>query len=132
MKHIVIIEIPKTDSITIELDDSISPKLVSNFIHSLPFTTKANVWGDEIYTDPVSFLTEEKNAKTTVDLFDVAFWPPGKAVCLFYGPTPISTKQEIKPYSEVNILGKIINPDKSILSKIIAGTKFIFRSAKLS
>jgi len=32
-------------------------------------------------------------------LYDVAYWPTGKAICLFYGPTPIGNKNEIKPYS---------------------------------
>ena len=61
-----------------------------------------------------------------VNLNDVAYWPSGKAICLFFGPTPIGKKGEIKPYSPVNVIGKIINPDKNILSKMNEGTKIIF------
>ena len=127
MKHTITVEIPNSDNIDLELDDSQCPKTVSLFLKHLPFTLNANIWGDEIYTDPASFYAPEENAKSTVELFDVAFWPPGKAICLFYGPTPISEKNQIKPYSPVNVIGKIILPDKKILSKITDGTKLTFR-----
>lgn len=47
-----------------------------------------------------------ENSRALVDLMDVAYWPQGRAICLFFGPTPISKKGEIKPYSPVNINGK--------------------------
>jgi hypothetical protein len=37
----------------------------------------------------------------------VAFWPPGQAICLFYGLTPMSTGDEIRPASPVNVIGQI-------------------------
>ena len=58
----------------------------------------------------------EESAKSLVQLNDVAYWPTGKAICLFYGPTPIGKPGEITPASPVNILGKIISPDKSVLN----------------
>ena len=128
MKHTITIEIPNSDNIRIELDDSYCPDAVSAFLKHLPFTLKANLWGDEIYTDSAPFSTQEENSKSVVELFDVAFWPPGKAICLFYGPTPISEKNQIKPYSPVNIIGKIMAPDKTILSKIQDGTNLTFRA----
>ncbi|MEM3006486.1 MAG: cyclophilin-like fold protein [Candidatus Nitrosotenuis sp.] len=124
------VEISKTDNMLLELDEKIAPKTVSLFLKNLSFQTKLNVWGEEIYTDPTPIKADEENAKSTVDLFDVAYWPPGNAICLFYGPTPISTKNQIKPYSAVNVIGKIKNPDKTILSKIVAGTKATFREAR--
>ncbi len=71
-------------------------------------------------------MTEE-NAKPLVELNDVAYWPTGKAICLFYGPTPIGKRGEIKPYSPVNVIGKIVDPDKSILSKIKNGINVSFK-----
>ena len=117
MKHIVKIQIPKLSEIILELDDTNSPKTVSDFVKKLPFTVDLNVWGDEIYTSESPISQPEENAKSPVDLNDVAYWPTGKAVCLFYGPTPIGKKGEITPASPVNILGKIISPDKTILTK---------------
>jgi hypothetical protein len=112
----------------LELDDSIAPKTVSAFLKKLPFRTKANLWGQEIYTDPVPFTVDAENAKDVVHLHDVAFWPPGKAICLFYGPTPISEKNEIRPYSPVNVIGKILAPNSGVLKKISDKTMLDFQA----
>ena len=128
MKYTVTIKVSNSDNIKIELDNSYCPNTVAAFLKHLPFTLKENLWGDEIYTDPAPFSTPEENSKSVVELFDVAFWPPGKAICLFYGPTPISEKNQIKPYSPVNIIGKIMEPNKTILNKIRDGTKLTFQT----
>ena len=47
----------------------------------------------------------------------MAYWPTGKAICLFYGPTPIGEPGEITPASPVNIIGKILSPNKDVLEK---------------
>ncbi len=115
MKYTVQIKIPNSDSIILELDDTNSPKTVNDFIKKLPFSVDLNVWGDEIYTSESPINQPEENAKSPVQLNDVAYWPTGKAICLFYGSTPIGKPGEITPASPVNILGKIISPDKTIL-----------------
>lgn len=127
MKYNILIKIPNIQNISLELDDSSSPKTAKEFIKKLPFTVKLNIWGDEIYTDESPILASEENAISPVDLNDVAYWPQGKAICLFYGPTPIGKKGEITPYSPVNVIGKIINPDKKIISKIKDGQKATFQ-----
>jgi len=129
MKHKILVEIPKLETIILELNDENSPKTVKNFIERLPFTTGINLWGDEIYTNETPIDVSEENAKPLVELNDVAYWPTGKAICLFFGPTPIGNKNEIKPYSPVNVIGKIIDPDKTILSKIKNGTNVTFRKS---
>ncbi|MEE8180812.1 MAG: cyclophilin-like family protein [Nitrosopumilaceae archaeon] len=118
MKHKVEVVISKSDNIEIELDDSNSPNTIKKFVDNLPFTVGLNLWGEEIYTDESPIQAKEENAKPLVELNDVAYWPTGKAICLFFGPTPIGKKGEIKPYSPVNVIGRIINPDKSILNKL--------------
>jgi len=118
MKYSVILKITNSSNILLELDDSTSPKTVHDFVKKLPFTVDLNVWGDEIYTSKSPISQPEENAKSVVELFDVAYWPTGKAICLFYGPTPIGTPGEITPASPVNIVGKIISPDKAILNNI--------------
>ncbi len=116
MKHSVQIKIPNLSLVILELDDTNSPKTVNDFIEKLPFTVDLNVWGDEIYTSESPITQPEENAKSLVQLNDVAYWPTGKAICLFYGSTPIGEPGEITPASPVNILGKIISPDKSVLN----------------
>ena len=120
MKYKIKVEI-QNHEIFLELDDSFSPKTVKNFVEELPFSVELYVWGDEIYTSESPIDQSEENAKSLVSLNDVAYWPTGKAICLFYGETPIGNPGEITPASPVNVLGKIVSPDKSILDK--ANTK---------
>ena len=126
MKKKILVRVTELENITIELDDTSSPKTCASFLKSLPFSVTAHIWGEEIYTDESPIIQSEENAKDLVNLNDVAYWPNGKAVCLFFGPTPIGKKGEIKPYSPVNVIGKIINPDKNILSKMNEGAKITF------
>lgn len=127
MKYQIEVEISKLENINLELDDSVSPKTVKLFLKNLPFTVGTHLWGEEIYTDASPISLGEENAKTLVDLFDVGYWPPGRAICLFYGPTPMGNGDEIKPYSPVNIIGKIVQADKKILSNLKNGTKITFK-----
>lgn len=88
---------------------------------SLPIENSASIWGEEIYFSiPVNDV--EENAKSVVDLGDLAFWPPGSAFCLFFGLTPVSSEGAIKPASPVNVIGKVIG-DIEPLKSVIAGEK---------
>jgi len=118
MKYSISLKIPNTSDVSLELDDSHSPKTVKSFVEKLPFTVTLNIWGEEIYSSESPISVSEENAKSPVQLNDIAYWPSGKAICLFYGPTPIGKKGEITPASPVNVIGKIISPDKSILKKV--------------
>ncbi len=126
MKKIITVVFPGLDyknSIRIELDDSLSPKTFKAIIDNLPVEVKINRWGDELYTDRTTVDVEaEDNAKTEVIELDVAYWPKGRALCLFYGPTPISKNGKILAYSPVNIVGKIIDsPNKDDILNQIRG-----------
>jgi hypothetical protein len=110
--HRVKLNIPKIKTVDLELDDELAPKTVSSFLKCLPLDVKINSWGDELYTSEIPVTLGAENAKSLVNLMDVAYWPTGKAICLFFGPTPMSKKDEIKPYSPVNVIGKIKDTDK--------------------
>ena len=99
-----------------ELNDSKTAELIYK---SLPIEVKGNFWGDEIYFS-IPVIANSENPKEVVELGDLGYWPPGKAFCIFFGPTPISSPDEIRPASEVNIIGKIIGDSK------------IFKKASLS
>ena len=90
-------------SIEAELNDS---KTANNIKKILPISNTVNVWGDEIYFQ-IDVNDDENNAKEIVELGDVGFWPPGNAFCLFFGLTPLSQKDEIKPASPINVVGKL-------------------------
>ena len=105
-------------TVDIELNNSLSPKTVKAILNALPLRVKINRWGDELYTDKIPIVAEDENARSVVELLDVAYWPEGHSLCLFYGPTPISkSPDEILAYSPVNIVGKIISKN-NILSNI--------------
>ncbi len=94
MKKEILVEFVELEkSISIELDNSQSPKTVNAILDNLPIKVKINRWGDELYTDKTPII-EDENAQSEVNLLDVAYWPEGYALCLFYGTTPISKKGE--------------------------------------
>ena len=129
MIHKVVLDLPNIKKIILELDDKIAPKTVRSFLDSLPLRVGMNVWGEELYTDETPIKVGPENSKSLVDLLDVAYWPPGKAICLFFGPTPIGKSGEIKPYSEVNVMGKIVSTDKNFLRDITNGLQVTFELA---
>jgi uncharacterized protein len=117
--------------ISIELDDSRSPKTVQAILEKLPVEINITKWGDELYTERTQISANEENAKREVDYLDVAYWPEGNALCLFYGPTPISKDGQILAYSPVNIVGRINphgNEKDDLLQEIKDNTKVIFKS----
>jgi uncharacterized protein len=117
------------ETIRIELDDSRSPKTVKAILENLPVEANINKWGEELYTDKTSIIAQEENAKSEVNLLDVAYWPEGHALCLFYGPTPISTAGKIIPYSPVNIVGRILSKDNTIIDKLKDTSKVVIKQA---
>lgn len=91
---------------------------------SLPITARAQTWGDEIYFSiPVS-VEEAVDSQETVEMGAVAFWPPGSALCLFWGPTPMSAPGEIRPASAVNVMG-LIDGDPTVLGGVADGTEVV-------
>ncbi|MDI6839964.1 MAG: cyclophilin-like fold protein [bacterium] len=99
-----------------ELNNSKTAKLIWS---ALPINGTVNTWGDEIYfTIPVT--TQIENPKTIVELGDIGYWPDGRAFCIFFGPTPISRGNTIKPASAVCVVGKVIG-DPSEFKKVSDG-----------
>ena len=107
-----------TGTITATLTEE-NPKTAKAFTEALPITGQANTWRDEIYfTVPVEAV--EENSKPVVELGDIAFWPPGNAFCIFFGRTPMSRGDEIRPASPVNVFGKIVG-DPTVFKKVRSG-----------
>jgi hypothetical protein len=75
--------------------------------NALPLSVPGQRWGEEIYFGIPLRMQPEKPSET-VDLGDLGYWPPGSAFCIFFGPTPASRGQEIRPASPVNVFGRII------------------------
>ena len=103
-----------------------NPETAKAFLEALPIHGNANTWGDEIYfTVPVD--AGEENGKTVVEMGDIAYWPPGNAFCIFFGPTPMSRGDEIRPASAVNVFGRI-EGDPKIFKKVRSGDEVTLES----
>jgi hypothetical protein len=97
----------------------INPKTKEAILNALPFQGEANVWGDEIYFNiPVS--EDEETSQQDMEVGDVAFWPMGNAMCIFFGKTPVSDSEKPKAYSPVNMFARILG-DATVLKKVKNG-----------
>ena len=93
---------------------------------ALPIEARASTWGDEIYFSiPVD--RSEENAQATVALGDLGYWPPGKAFCIFFGPTPMSRGDEIRPASPVNVVGQL-QGDPGVFRRVSSGSRVILEA----
>ena len=88
---------------------------------ALPITGRGNRWGEEIYFS-IPLSLEPENAHEVVTMGDLGYWPPGTAFCIFFGPTPMSQGQEIRPASAVNVFGKVTG-DAKVLKQVASGTE---------
>jgi len=128
MKKLIKVVFSELDDepVSVELDDSQSPKTVKAILENLPIEVNINKWGQELYTDRTPIAAQEENAKSEISLLDVAFWPEGNALCLFYGSTPISKDSKILPASPVNIVGRITS-QQNIIDKVKDTTRVVIK-----
>jgi len=117
----------KISTIEAEIIEEKNPKTAKAIWDALPFETRANTWGDEIYFSIPVKLGAEK-ALPTVELGDIGYWPPGQGFCIFFGPTPISHEGEIRPANPVNVFGKV-KGDPKLLMKVRDGDKIRIEKA---
>jgi hypothetical protein len=102
-----------TVTVTAELDDTALAKAIAA---KLPIETEPNEWGDEFYfAIPVRSGLDETATKK-VKVGDIGFWPPGSAMAIFFGPTPMSSGADPVPASAVCLLGRITG-DATLLKK---------------
>jgi hypothetical protein len=95
-----------------ELNDS---RTAAAIAAALPIEARGQTWGDEIYFD-IGLALAAEAPREVVALGDLAYWPPGQAFCIFFGPTPMSRGDEIRPASAVNIVGRVVGDPRSFKS----------------
>src|SRR5262249_954086 len=99
------------------LNDSATAAAIWN---ALPLSVPGERGGEEIYFGFPIQGRQDKPSET-VDLGDLGYWPPGSAFCIFFGPTPASRGQEIRPASPVNVFGRIIG-NATVFTAVRSGT----------
>ena len=99
-----------------------------SFVDILPINSHINLWGEEIYF-PVDLYLDNELPQETVDIGDIAYWPPGNAFCIFFGETPASVDGNIKPASAVTVIGKL-ESDPEVLKRVKSGENIIIRRDK--
>ncbi|MCJ7731349.1 cyclophilin-like fold protein [Candidatus Bathyarchaeota archaeon] len=104
-----------------------NPRTAKAIYEALPIKGNANLWGDEIYFS-IPVEANPENGKSIVKLGDLAYWPPGNAFCIFFGPTPMSHGDEIRPASAVNVFGRITG-DPKVFKKVRNGEQVTIERA---
>lgn len=101
-----------------ELNDSRTAQAIWE---ALPLEFKAETWGDEIYAS-IGLALGAEDPRETVAPGDLGYWPPGQAFCIFFGPTPMSRGDEIRPASAVTVVGRVLG-DPTVFRRVRAGTR---------
>lgn len=104
--------------LTAELNDTLTARRIAS---ALPLEGRANVWGQEIYFDIPVQIELAGDAVADVNVGTLAYWPTGSALCIFFGPTPVSVDDQPRAYSPVNVFGRIIG-DATTLKQVPGGS----------
>ena len=103
-----------------ELNDSDTALAI---VDKLPIESAFSTWGDEIYFS-IPVKKGLQKGKSLVEMGELGYWPPGNAFCIFYGATPGSTEDMIRPASPVDSIGKVIG-DPKIFNTLVSKSKRI-------
>ena len=95
---------------------------------ALPISARGSTWGDEIYFG-IQVQRDLEDGQEVVDLGDLGYWPPGKAFCIFFGPTPASRGQEIRPASAVTVVGRVAS-DPKVFKAVRSGAEVTITRAE--
>jgi len=95
-----------------ELFDTPSGRAVAEI---LPIKARINLWGDEFYFEVPLDIPPDETSTADVQVGDIGYWPPGRALALFFGPTPMSIDEKPVPASEVNRAGRIIDDPRELI-----------------
>jgi len=109
---------------TATLNDTATAEAIWN---ALPIEATVNTWGDEIYFGIPVHLDEE-DGEAVVNMGDLGYWPPGHAFCIFFGRTPMSRGNEIRPASPVNVFGKV-DDDATVFTQTSGGSRVVIEQA---
>ena len=95
----------------------------------LPTGGRANIWGEEIYFAIPLDAPAEPAAREEMAVGEIAYCPPGKAFCIFFGRTPTSVDDAPRAASAVNPLGRLTG-DAGAFPGVPGGTEVLIERAE--
>ncbi len=102
---------------------------LEKLVEKSPFKSEANRWGEEIYFElPIKLRL--RGERTLMEIGEVAYWPEGNSLCLFFGPTPVSKGDKPVAYSDVKPLGRVTEGLEN-LGKVEDGEEVTVRVKKI-
>jgi hypothetical protein len=104
-----------------ELSDARAARAVAG---ALPLEVRMSRWGDEYYGSVDLDVPEDDSARELMEVGEIAYWPPGRALCIFFGRTPASTDERPRAASAVLPVGRV--------TEGLAGLKGLGRSVRMS
>jgi len=119
-------EHPMASSIKITVDDlefegELNDTSTAGCIYdALPIENRASRWGDEIYFSTPVKADKNDPTRDEMAIGELAFWPQGRAFCIFWGPTPASIKDEPRAVSPVVPIGRL-RGEIALLSRVADG-----------
>jgi hypothetical protein len=117
------ISIEGLSSFEADIDDSDS-KTIRKLQEALPIDGKVMRWGDEIYFFVGFKASLERGARSAMKVGEIAYWPNGPALAIFFGPTPASEGEEPAAASDCNVIGRT-DASPEILRRAREGAKII-------
>jgi hypothetical protein len=81
-----------------------SSSLTEGLLSLLPYETIGETWGREVYF-PINLTVDDPVLVNEVKVGDIAYWPDGPDICLFFGRTPKSTGDAPVVASPVMVIG---------------------------
>ena len=103
---------------TAELNDTRTARAIWE---ALPIKGRVNRWGQELYFS-IPVKLELEVGQEVVEMGDLGYWPSGSAFCIFFGRTPASRGDEIRPASAVTVFGRVAG-DASRFKEVASGTE---------
>ncbi len=112
------IEIAGRGKARARIDDR-NPVTAKAIFEKLSINGEVNLWNEEVYFE-VPLKLDYENPSEKSERGDLSYWPPGSAICIFYGTS--------QPCSAVNHFGRITD-NLELFFEAREGDKVIIRRA---
>ncbi|MBU8913418.1 MAG: hypothetical protein KOO61_05295 [Spirochaetales bacterium] len=92
--------------------------IAAALVNDLPAVVRMSRWGDEYYGSIGLGMDNDRETREDVEVGTLAYWPTGDALCIFFGPTPVSTGPLPRAASAVSVIGSVTGGDLDALRQL--------------